>query len=33
VEGWHRRYLWTWLAALLFQNNQTIAEYYKSLQN
>ena len=31
VEWWHRRYLGTWLATLLFENNQTFAEYYKTV--
>ncbi|MFA7717787.1 MAG: D-alanyl-D-alanine carboxypeptidase family protein [Candidatus Absconditabacterales bacterium] len=33
VEGWHRRYLGTGLATILFENNQTLAEYYKTVNN
>jgi len=33
VEWRHRRYLWTELAKILANNNQTFAEYYKIIQN
>ncbi|MCX6823847.1 MAG: D-alanyl-D-alanine carboxypeptidase family protein [candidate division SR1 bacterium] len=33
VEGRHRRYLGTELAKLLADNNQTFAEYYKTITN
>lgn len=33
VEWWHRRYLWTELAKLLADNNQTFAEYYNTINN
>jgi len=33
VEWRHRRYLWAELAKTLADNNQTFAEYYKTIQN
>ena len=33
VEWRHRRYLWTALAKILTENNQTLAEYYTSIQH
>jgi len=33
VEWWHRRYVWTELATVLSENNQTFAEYYNSMNN
>lgn len=33
VEPWHWRYLWVELATYLKENNLTIAEYYKNLEN
>lgn len=33
VEWRHRRYLWTELAKILMDNNQTLAEYYKTINN
>jgi LAS superfamily LD-carboxypeptidase LdcB len=33
VEGRHRRYMGTWLATILSENHQTIAEYYNGNKN
>lgn len=32
IEAWHWRYLGMWLAKDLYDNNQTLAEYYKQLK-
>ncbi len=32
IESWHRRYVWTGLAMLLVDLDQTLAEYYNSLE-
>jgi LAS superfamily LD-carboxypeptidase LdcB len=33
VEPRHWRYLGTWLAKILYENSQTLAEYYNSIEN
>jgi LAS superfamily LD-carboxypeptidase LdcB len=33
IEWWHRRYLWTQLATVLSENDQTFAEYYNTTNN